>query len=176
MRSAVDLRFPRCINHMMYCQIGRPLLFMAQLDGAKQAQHKTTVSGASQAYDVHHLCHPAMRKLPQHMQGVSAHRCRRSMSLHLQGASLHALWQLESALLKRFEVPSFQALQLPSGCSSLLSVLAAQDELAAALTGYADAWDCGAVSYESVLRVVQQALASMRHGTRGRSRSATTGE
>jgi hypothetical protein len=98
------------------------------------------------------------------------------MSLHLQGASLHALWQLESALLKRFEVPSFQSLQLPSGCSSLLSVLAAQDELAAALTGYADAWDCGAVPYESVLRVVQQALASMRHGTRGRSRSATTGE
>jgi hypothetical protein len=98
------------------------------------------------------------------------------MSLHLQGASLHALWQLESALLKRFEVPSTQALQLPSGCSSLLSVLAAQDELAAALTGYADAWDCGAVPYESVLRVVQQALASMRHGTRGRSRSATTGE
>lgn len=123
-----------------------------------------------------HLCHPAMRKLPQHMQGVYAHRCRRSMTLHLQGASLHALWQLESALLKRFEVPSFQALQLPSGCSSLLSVLAAQDELAAALTGYADAWDCGAVPYESVLRVVQQALASMRHGTRGRSRSATTGE
>ena len=96
--------------------------------------------------------------------------------LHLQGASLHALWQLESGLLTRFEVPSFQALQLPSGCSSLLSVMAAQDELAAALTGYADAWDCGAVPYESVLRVVQQALVSMRHGTRGRSRSVTSGE
>lgn len=84
--------------------------------------------------------------------------CAVSACLPVQGASLHALWQLEGALLKRFEAPSFQALQLPGGSSSLLAVLAAQDELAAAVTGYADAWDCGAVPYEAVLGVVQQAL------------------
>lgn len=93
----------------------------------------------------------------------------------MQGASLHALWRLEADLLKRFGVPSFQALQLPAGCSSLLSAVAAQDELAAALTGYADAWDCGVVQYEDVLRVVQQALSNMQHSIMGKSRTTAEG-
>lgn len=95
--------------------------------------------------------------------------------LCLQGASLHALWRLEVDLLKRFDVPSFQALQLPAGYSSLLSALAAQDELATVLTGYADAWDCGAVAYEDALRVVQQALGNLGHSLRSKSRSTTDG-
>jgi hypothetical protein len=78
-------------------------------------------------------------------------------------------------LLKRFGVPSFQALKLPAGCTSLLSAVAAQDELAAALTGYDDAWDCGAVPYGDVLRVVQQALGNMQHSTRGKSRTTAEG-
>lgn len=92
-----------------------------------------------------------------------------------QGASLHALWRLEVDLLKRFDVPSFQALRLPAGCSSLLSALAAQDELAAVLTGYSDAWDCGAVAYEDVLRVVQQAVSNLGHSISSKSRSAAEG-
>lgn len=93
----------------------------------------------------------------------------------LQGASLHALRQLEEELLKRFEVPSFGELQLPAGCKTLLSALESQDELAAALTGYADAWDCGAVPLEDVLRVVTQALINLRHGARGRNKTHSEG-
>lgn len=88
----------------------------------------------------------------------------------LQGASLHALWQLEVALLKRFEVPSFHSLQVPGGCSTLLSALGTHDDLAAALTGYADSWDCGAVPLQEVLRVVQQTLRNLKH-RRGRTDS-----
>jgi hypothetical protein len=94
----------------------------------------------------------------------------------VQGASIHALWQLEQGLIKHFGVPSFQALQLPAGCSTLLAALAAQDDLAAVLTGYQDSWDCGAVGYEGVLGVVQQALKNLKHSSRAKSRSTTEGE
>lgn len=95
--------------------------------------------------------------------------------LLVQGASLHALWQLEVELLRRFDVASFQSLQLPAGCSTLLSALAAQDELAAALTGYTDAWDCGAVAYEDVMRVVSQAVNNLKHGHHRGSRGNRPG-
>lgn len=94
----------------------------------------------------------------------------------MQGASIHALWQLEEGLLKHFGVLSFQALQLPAGCNTLLAALAAQDDLAAVLTGYQDSWDCGAVGYASVLGVVQQALKNLKHSARAKSRSTTEGE
>lgn len=96
-------------------------------------------------------------------------------SLLLQGASLHALWRLEVDLLKRFEVPSFQGLQVPGGCVTLLSALAAHDDLAAALTGWSDTWDCGAVTQQEVLRVVQQVLRNIRHSARSRGRAASEG-
>lgn len=78
-------------------------------------------------------------------------------------------------MLKRFDVPSFGELQLPAGCKTLLSALESQDELAAALTGYADAWDCGAVPLEDVLRVVTQTLINIRHGARGRNKTHSEG-
>lgn len=102
---------------------------------------------------------------------LTAHDCTLAWSL-LQGITLHSLWQLEQDLLKRLEVESLDCVQLPAGCSSLLSMLAKHDELAAALSGHEDSLDIGPVLYDDVMSVVRQAVEHLQHSMRA-SRSLT---
>jgi hypothetical protein len=84
----------------------------------------------------------------------------------LQGASLFFLHDLEQQLLTDFGVTRLSDLQLPGGATTLLGLLAQNDELASAVTGHWDVVDVGPVRYEAVVGVAAQALTNLRHSAR----------
>lgn len=83
---------------------------------------------------------------------------------------------MEQDLLRQLEVPSFESIQLPGGCSSLLSILAQQNELAAALSGHEDALDVGPLLYEDVMVVIKKAVANLQHSAQARRGQSVDGE
>lgn len=78
-----------------------------------------------------------------------------------QGCSLDALAELEQHMLASFGVASFQELQLPGACTSLLSLLVQNEAFIATLTGWDAPSDVGCVPFDEVQGLVRQVLGNL---------------